>query len=136
MGESSDHPLILFDGACNLCSASVNFVIDRDPAAHFRFAPLQSPIGQAMLRRHALPPRYANSVVLIEDGRALTLSTASLHIARRLRRPWPLLFLLTMIPAGVRDAAYEFVAANRYNWFGRTDACRMPTPERQARFVA
>lgn len=135
MGEASDHPLILFDGVCNLCSASVNFVIDRDPAAHFRFAPLQSPLGREMLRRHDLSPAYTNSVVLIEGGRAMTLSTASLHIARRLRRPWPLLFLLTTIPAGVRDAVYGFIAANRYKWFGKSDACRMPTPERQARFV-
>ena len=135
MGDPSDHPLILFDGVCNLCSASVNFVIDRDPSARFRFAPLQSPLGREMLRRHALPPAYLNSIVLIDRGRALTSSTASLHVARRLRRPWPLLFLLTMIPAGIRDAAYEFVAANRYRWFGRTDACRMPTPERRARFV-
>jgi predicted DCC family thiol-disulfide oxidoreductase YuxK len=136
MGEPSDHPLVLFDGVCNLCSASVNFVIDRDPAGHFRFAPLQSPLGQQMLRRHDLSPAYSDSVVLIERGRALTRSTASLHIARRLRRPWPLLFLLTMIPAALRDAVYEFIAANRYKWFGRSDACRMPTPGRQARFIA
>ena len=127
--------LVLFDGHCNLCSGSVNWIIDRDPAGRFVFASLQSEPGRRALERFELDPRRTDSVVLVEGDRAYTRSTAALRIARRLAFPWPVLALLCVIPGGVRDWVYDLIARHRYRWFGRTDACRMPTPELRARFV-
>jgi predicted DCC family thiol-disulfide oxidoreductase YuxK len=127
--------LVLFDGHCNLCSGSVNWIIDRDPARSFVFAPLQSVVGRETLARFELDPRRTDSVILVEGDRAYTRSTAGLRIARRLAFPWPVLSLLAVIPAGVRDWLYDTIARHRYRWFGRTETCRMPTPELQARFV-
>ncbi len=131
-------PVILFDGVCNLCSASVNFVIDRDPGARFRFAPLQSEAGREILTAHgeSIPVGDPDSIVLVEDGAVYERSTAALRIARDLGGPWSLLYVFIIIPAFVRDAVYRLVARNRYRWFGKSDACRVPTPELRARFLA
>lgn len=126
---------VLFDGVCNLCNASVLFVIDRDPGGYFRFAPLQEAPAQALLRAHgaAVPP--LSSVVLVEGGRVYTRSTAALRIARRLTGAWRLLYVCLLVPRPIRDAVYDWVARNRYRWFGRQDACRVPTPELRQRFL-
>jgi predicted DCC family thiol-disulfide oxidoreductase YuxK len=127
--------LVLFDGHCNLCSGSVNWIIDRDPARRFVFAPLQSDIGRQTLQRFHLDPRRTDSVVLVENDRAHTRSAAALRIARRLKFPWAVLSLLAVIPTPIRDWIYDQIARHRYRWFGRTETCRMPTPELQSRFV-
>ena len=127
--------VVLFDGVCNLCNGSINFVIDRDPAGYFRFAPLQSQAGRELLRRHHPGVAELKSVVLIEGDRCYTRSTAGLRIARRMRWPWPLAAALVAVPTFLRDAAYDWVAANRYRWFGKTEACRIPTPDRARRFL-
>jgi len=128
--------LVLFDGHCNLCSGSVNWIIDRDPAGQFVFASLQSPVGRETLERFGMDPGRIDSIVLVEGERAYTKSTGALRVARRLGAPWRALAFLTVIPAGIRDAVYDWIARNRYRWFGRTDSCRVPTPELRARFVA
>lgn len=128
--------LVLFDGVCNLCSASVNFIIDHDPGAYFRFASLQSEAGQERLREHRLPEAAMNSVVLLEQGRAYTRSTAALRIARHLSGGWALLYALIVVPRPLRDGGYAFIARNRYRWFGRTETCRLPTPELRSRFLS
>ncbi len=130
--------LILFDGVCNLCSVTVQFVIDRDPAAHFRFAALQSEAGAKALAEHGAAPVTGDpdSVVLIESAHVYTHSDAALRIARRLTGLWPVLFAFIVVPRLVRDAVYRFIARNRYRWFGRTEACRIPTPELRARFLS
>lgn len=135
--DAAPHAVVLFDGVCNLCNGSINFIIDRDPSGYFRFAPLQSQAGQDLLRRHGrADAAQLKSVVLIDEhGRCHTRSAAALRIARRLRWPWPLAAVLVAVPPFLRDAAYEFVAANRYRWFGKTDACRVPTPDRARRFL-
>jgi predicted DCC family thiol-disulfide oxidoreductase YuxK len=127
------HPVVLFDGVCNLCNGSVVFIIRRDPRGVFRFAPLQSPAAAALLgeRVGALP----DSLVLIENGRVYTQSTAVLRVARRLRQPWPLVSALIVLPAPLRDWLYAWIARNRYRWFGRREVCMVPTPELQARFL-
>lgn len=130
-----DHPIILFDGVCNLCNSSVDFVIDRDPEARFRFASLQGEIGRGLLRQHDVAPEAMDSVVLIEEGRVHTRSTAALRIARRLPFPWPLFSIFFILPALLRDFFYDLIARNRYRWFGRRESCRMPTPELQTRFL-
>lgn len=132
--DSAAHPVILFDGVCNLCNAAVTFIIDRDPEAVFRFAPLQSDIGQRLVQACGLEGE--DTLVLVEGGRCTVRSTAALRIARRLRAPWPLFGVFLAVPAPFRDAVYRFVARHRFDWFGRRDACRMPTPELKGRFLA
>ena len=128
--------VVLFDGVCNLCNASVLFVIDRDTRGRFKFAPLQSEYGARLLREHGYSRDALTSVVLIEDGRAYDRSTAALRIARHLNGFWPVLSVLAIIPKGLRDFLYESLARRRYGWFGRTDACRVPDPGLRSRFLA
>ena len=127
--------VVLFDGVCNLCNASVLFVIDRDPGAHFAFAPLQSPEASRLLADRGYEAATLSSVLLVEGGRVYQRSTAALRVARRLRGAWPLLSALAVVPRPIRDAVYDWIARNRYRWFGRQDGCRLPTPALAARFV-
>ena len=129
--------LVLFDGVCNLCNSSVLFIIDRDPAARFRFAALQSDAAAEVLASLGsdVPAPGADSIVLVEDGRAYQRSDAALRIAKGLRQPWPLLGAFLVVPRPVRDWVYDLIAKNRYRWFGRQDACRVPTPDLRERFV-
>src|SRR5579883_2440886 len=99
--------LVLFDGVCQFCNSSVNFIIDNDPRKHFRFAALQSPLGKAMLRRFGLADQHIDSVLLIEKERCYPKTTAALRIARQLRSPWPVLSLFIMVPTMLRDLAYD-----------------------------
>lgn len=133
-----EHPVVLFDGVCNLCNAAVTFIIDRDPEGVFRFAPLQSGLGQRLTRQCGLEAAVtgdAETIVLVEGGRCTVRSTAALRIARRLGGAWPLLAVLLEVPVPLRDAAYRLIARNRYRWFGRRDACRLPTPDLRRRFL-
>ena len=133
---TSDQPAtVLFDGVCNLCNGAVNFIIDHDRRQRFRFASLQSPAGQELLTRHALPSAYLQSLVLLEDGKVSTKSTAALKIARRLDGGWPFCYVFILLPTPIRDFFYDIVARSRYQWFGRSEACRYPTKAEQARFL-
>jgi predicted DCC family thiol-disulfide oxidoreductase YuxK len=130
--------IVLFDGVCNFCHASVLFIIDRDPKERFSFAPLQSDLGRELVAKHGLDPSAIDTIVLVdrERDRVFTRSGAALRIARELPAPWPLAFyLFAWIPAFVRDFAYDVFAKNRYRWFGRTEECRLPTPEIRRRFL-
>ncbi|WP_235063438.1 thiol-disulfide oxidoreductase DCC family protein [Candidatus Halobonum tyrrellensis] len=135
--DLDDHPVLLFDGVCNLCNGAVRFVVRFDDAGTFRFAPLQSDVGQALLDRYgrSLSGDALDSVVLVEDGVAYEKSDAVLRVARRLDGPWPLAYPLTLLPRRLRDAAYDVVAANRYRVFGRSDECQIPPPELRERFA-
>lgn len=126
---------ILFDGVCNLCNSSVNFVIDRDRHAYFRFGALQSDEGVALLREASYPAGYLESILLIEDGIVYRESEAALRIVRHLSGLWPLFYWFRFIPRWIRDGVYAWIARNRYKWFGRRDECRIPTPELKARFL-
>ncbi len=130
--------VILFDGVCNLCNASVNFIIDRDPKGYFRFAAIQSTQGQALLLRHGRTELGAalSTIVVIEDGRLYEESAGALVIARHLPGLWKLLVVFRALPRPLRDGLYRWVAANRYRWFGKTESCRIPTPELRARFLS
>jgi predicted DCC family thiol-disulfide oxidoreductase YuxK len=130
------HPVLLFDGVCNLCHGAVRFVLDRDRAARFRFAPLQSEAGRALLTHFALDPNAIDAVVLIDAAGAHTRSDAALRVARILGAPWSWLGPLAAIPRPLRDAVYDFIARHRYRWFGRKDACPLPRPEWRERFLA
>lgn len=130
-----DSSIILFDGVCNLCNASVLFVIDRDPQGRFSFAPLQGERGRELLAGHGRPADRLDTIMLLEDGRLYERSGAALRIARRLSGLWPLLTVFLVVPAPLRDAVYSFIARRRYRWFGRTDQCRIPTPDLRDRFL-
>jgi predicted DCC family thiol-disulfide oxidoreductase YuxK len=127
--------VILFDGVCNLCNGFVQFVIARDPARRFQFASLQSDAAQRRLEGADIAADVPDSIVLLEEGRLFTRSTAALRIARRLRFPWSLAFALIAIPRPVRDGVYNLVARNRYRWFGTRETCMIPTPELEERFL-
>jgi predicted DCC family thiol-disulfide oxidoreductase YuxK len=129
--------VVLFDGVCNLCNGAVQFIIDRDPSGRFTFASLQSDRGRAILREHGVPPTEGDpdTVFLLEDGRLFERSTAALRIARHLAMPWRLLAVFVVMPSAPRDLVYRFIARNRYRWFGRTEQCRIPTPELRARML-
>ncbi|GAC1446073.1 MAG: thiol-disulfide oxidoreductase DCC family protein [Pyrinomonadaceae bacterium] len=129
------HSIVLFDGVCNLCSASVQFIIKRDPAKIFKFAPLQSATGRELINRYGLMVNQLSSVVLIENDKAYTRSTAALRVAKKLNGLWSLMSLLLVIPVFVRDFFYNLVAMNRYRIFGWRDECMMPTPEVRERFL-
>jgi predicted DCC family thiol-disulfide oxidoreductase YuxK len=138
MSETEPYPealIVLFDGVCNLCNGAVAFVIRNDPKRRFRFAALQSPVGQALLERHGLPTETLNSFVLIEGEHAFTKSTAALRAARRLGYLWPLAFVFILVPRPLRDFCYDLVARNRYRMFGKRESCMMPTPDLNARFL-
>lgn len=131
-----EHPIVLFDGVCHLCAGVVRFAIARDPAARFRFAPLQSPLGRALLARHGYDPDAIDAVVLVDGDGAHDRSTAALRIAAGLRAPWRWLAPpLLLVPRPLRDAVYGWVARHRYRWFGRSDDCLVPTPEIRSRFL-
>lgn len=127
---------MLFDGVCNLCEGVVRFLVPRDPAGVFRFAPLQSEAGRRLLAGHGLPADTLDTFVLVEGERALVRSDAFLGIVRRLAAPWSWLRVLALVPRGLREAVYGVVVRNRYRWFGRKQACLVPTPELRARFLA
>lgn len=130
------HPVLLFDGVCNLCHGVVRFVLDHDREARFRFAPLQSEVGRALLARFELDPDALDAVVLIDEAGAHLRSDAALRVARALGAPWSWLRPLAAIPRPLRDAVYDFIARHRYRWFGRKDACPLPRPEWRERFLA
>ena len=135
MTDSESHPVVLFDGVCNLCNATVNWIIARDRKGLFRFAALQSVAGERLQREHGLDPSALDTLVLIEGGRTYRKSSAGLRIVRRLCWPWPLLFGLIAVPAFMRDFAYGWFARRRYRWFGRKDECMAPAPEVRERFL-
>jgi predicted DCC family thiol-disulfide oxidoreductase YuxK len=126
---------ILFDGVCNLCNGFVQFVIARDPGAHFRFAALSSPAAARVLEQAGVTLPPPDTIILIEDGAIYCRSDAPLRIARRLAFPWPLAYGLIVVPRFIRDRVYDFIAARRYRWFGRRDACMVPTAELRDRFL-
>ena len=128
--------IILFDGVCNLCNSSVQFVIKRDKKDLFRYAALQSAIGEKLVAERNIDTSQVDSIVLIEPGVAYyTKSDAALEIAQDLGGLWKLMGIFTWIPTSIRNAIYDFVARNRYKWFGKKDACMIPTPELKAKFL-
>ena len=119
--------IILFDGICNFCNSSVNFIIDRDKNDYFRFASLQSEKGKDILDRHGLDSNNLTTLILAEGGKYYIKSSAALRIAGRLKFPWNLSIIFLVLPPFLRNPIYDIIARNRYKWFGKRDACRIPT---------
>ena len=135
MDRPADKDLLLFDGVCNLCHGAVQFIIKRDRLDRFRFASLQSELGQSIVREQGLPEDVRTMVLVERDGTVSVRSTAALRAARRLGGPWSLLAMLAIVPRFLRDPVYEFVAEHRYSWFGKKDACPLPDPALAYRFI-
>ena len=134
-GEAEAHPVLLFDGVCNLCQGTVQFAIARDPKARIRFASLQSAAGRAAIEATGHRDPLPDSIVWIHEGRLRVKSTAALAVARWLRWPWPLLTVFWIVPYPIRDWIYSWIAKNRYRWFGKQEQCWVPTPALRARFL-
>lgn len=127
--------IVLFDGVCNFCNASINFIIRRDRGGYFKFAPLQSETGERLIDEHNIDTVETDSIILVEGGRVFTHSDAALRIARRLDRMWSWAYAFIVVPRALRDLVYKLIARNRYRIFGRRDSCMIPTPEVRARFL-
>jgi predicted DCC family thiol-disulfide oxidoreductase YuxK len=135
MNKQLTHSIILFDGVCNLCNGAVNFVIKRDTGNVFKFTPLQEKQGVLLLKTHAVDTQKLDSIVLIENGNVYIKSSAALRIAKKLSGLWPLFFVLLIIPSFIRDGVYDFIAKNRYKWFGKKEQCMIPTPGFREKFL-
>ncbi len=129
------NPVVLFDGVCNLCSTSVQFIIKPDPKRQFRYASLQSDFGQKVLQQFGLPADELNSFILLEAGKIYTKSTGALRVTKKLNSLWPMLYGFIIVPPFIRNAVYSWVANNRYKWFGKKEACWLPTPELRKLFL-
>lgn len=128
-------PVIFFDGICNLCSAAVQFTIERDSKNMFRFASLQSEYAKENLMPFNIVPENLDSFILLENGKVYVRSTAALRVARKLNGLWPLLYAFIIVPRFIRDAVYNFIAKNRYKWYGKQESCWIPTPELKEKFL-
>lgn len=126
--------IILFDGVCNFCNSAVNFIIDHDRANRFKFAPLQSEIGQELRAKYEIDENI-DSIILVEDDKTFTHSTAGMRIAKGLGGILSLAYVFIIVPRSIRDLLYKTFAKNRYRLFGKKDVCMMPSPEIRERFI-
>ena len=130
-----EHGIVLFDGVCNLCNGSVQWISKRDKKGRFRFASLQSAAAKKALADVGLANMALDSVVLIEGTRVFVRTDAALRIAKGLGLPWSLFAAFLVVPAFLRDPLYRLIARYRYRWFGKRETCMVPTKELRARFL-
>ena len=130
-----EHPIILFDGVCNFCNYWVNFAIKRDPKKKLLFAPLQGERAQLLTKQFNISTTNLSTVIVIEKGKVYTQSSAALRLARHLKGGWKLFYGLMVFPKFIRDAVYNIISRNRYKWYGKKDACMVPTQELKERFL-
>ena len=129
--------IILFDGVCNLCNSSINYVIDKDVDDEFRFLALQSDLGKELQNYLGITSKTLDSIILfIPDEAYYIKSTAAIKIMSRFSGAWKLISIFNIIPASIRDFIYDVVARNRYKWYGKQNQCRIPTPELKSKFLS
>lgn len=128
--------VILFDGVCNLCNASIDFIIQRDKNDIFLVGALQEKPGMQILSQFNVDPEYLDSLVLVENYEIFLKSDAALRIAKNLSGLWPGFYPLIYLPRGFRNAVYDWIARNRYRWFGKKNTCRIPSPEEASKFLS
>lgn len=133
--KNKQNDVILFDGVCNLCNGAITFIIKRDKRNHYRFAALESDIGTMYLQKHEINPMETDSIVLIRGEKAYTKASAALRIARKMSGLWPLLYLFIIIPKFISNTVYDYIARNRYQWFGKEESCMIPTPALRDKFL-
>lgn len=127
--------VVLFDGVCNLCSSSVQFILKRDKKDQFLFGSLQGNYGQEVLKKYGMPQNEFNSFMLLEGKRLYTKSSGALRMLKHLGGAWILFYAFIIVPKFLRDAVYNFVATNRYRWFGKKEECWLPKPEWKKKFL-
>jgi predicted DCC family thiol-disulfide oxidoreductase YuxK len=132
---NNNHKVILFDGICNLCNASVNFIIKRDKNDTFRFAALQSDVGKKLVLKFNIDTANTDSIILIDEDKSYIKSTAALHISKTLSGGYPLFFAFIIIPQFLRNWVYDYIAKNRYKWYGKKESCMIPTPTLKDKFL-
>ena len=131
-----DKKIILFDGVCNLCENSVQYVIKHDKKDLFRFVALQSDLGQKILKHIGINSAHIDSIVLYQPGVAYFYkSTAAIEIAKGLSGFFSMASIFRILPSGLRDTIYDYVATNRYKWYGKKESCLLPTPELMSKFL-
>ncbi len=133
--DDIQQPIILFDGVCNLCNGVVQFIIKRDTKNIFRFASLQSMFGQAVLQKFHLPSNTFNSFILLQKGKIYTKSTGALMVSKQLRGGWQSLYFFMIVPGFIRNSVYNYIANNRYKWFGKKEECWIPSPALKSKFI-
>ncbi|SEM90722.1 thiol-disulfide oxidoreductase DCC family protein [Paenibacillus sp. OK076] len=133
--QHEGHPIVLVDGVCHFCQGLTKWIIKRDPEGKYHFASLQSDVAKQLLEKGNLSTDSMDTFVLIEDGKYYTRSTAALRLAKGLKFPYPLLYVLIIVPKFIRNAIYNMVARNRYRWFGQDEVCMLPTPDIKDRFL-
>jgi len=133
--KNIEHPLVVFDGVCNYCCGVVNSIIRKDPGGIFRFAPFQSDAAKRILEKYNYPADSLDSFVLIDEGKLYTKSEAGLRVQKLLGGIHKLLYAFIAVPAPVRDAVYDYIARNRYKWYGKKEECMIPDPEMRSRFL-
>jgi predicted DCC family thiol-disulfide oxidoreductase YuxK len=134
LGGEEHMDIILFDGVCNFCNSSVQFIIQRDPKGIYKFASIQSDVGQKLVKEYKVPTEM-DSFIYLEDNKVYFKSTAALKVCRNLKGLWKLAYIFIMVPRPLRDKVYEYIARNRYKWFGKRDTCMIPSPEQRKRFL-
>ncbi len=135
MNLKKKHKIILFDGVCNLCNSTVQRVIKNDKNDVFRFTALQSAVGMVMVTEHRIDTARTDSIILVNGDTVSVKSTAALKIAKELSGAYPLLYGFMIVPAVIRNWIYDFIARNRYKWYGRQENCMIPTPELKKKFL-
>lgn len=128
-------PVIFFDGVCNLCNASVQFVIAHDKKDQFKFTALQGDYAKEVLSKFNADPQKLNTILLLQEGKLYTKSSAALRVAGKLNGLIPLLYVFLLVPKFIRDWFYDIIAKNRYQWWGRQESCWVPTPELKSKFI-
>jgi len=133
--KTENYKIVLFDGVCNFCNASVNFILARDKKNKFKFAALQSNAGMELQKKFGLDPNDLKTFILVEDDKYYTKTTAALRTVKELNFPWNLSYIFIVIPPFIRNIAYNVIAKYRYKWFGKRDKCRVPTEEEKENFL-
>ncbi len=133
--DTNNNPILLFDGYCNLCNSSVQFILKHEKNTDLLFTSLQSETGVNLLKQYNINPMNLDSLVLIKNNTVYTKSAAALRLAPYLKGLYPILYVLLIVPPFIRNAVYDYVARNRYKWFGKSDSCMMPEKSLVKRFL-
>lgn len=134
LSDTDTHPVILFDGVCNLCDSFVSFLVDQDKQHLLRYASLQSAYGQRVLAAQSLDSAEFKSMIFLDNDRVYQQSDAALRILSKLGGIYALFGIFLIVPRFIRDTVYNWVASNRYRLWGKKDTCRLPKPEERALF--
>lgn len=133
--QTKHQAILLFDGYCNFCSSTVQFIIKKEKAPSIHFASLQSDVGKQLLLKYGIDVATIDSLVFIENNNAYVKSTAALRISKYLKLAYPLLYAFIIVPTFIRNWVYDYIAKNRYKWFGKSESCMLPSDEQKQRFL-